>query len=185
MPSNRTTFADPYYEQLLEGRTINVMGTIEPALAARVVAELQYLQHDNGKRMITLEVFSPGGDVHSGLAIIDAARSVGCPIRTVGLGLCASMGAVILACAADKGERYLTANTEVMLHQVLSGFQGQQSDIQIAAEHIKALRDRLDVLLARAMAMPPSEVHELTDRDRWLSAEEAVELGVADHVIRP
>ena len=173
---------NPYYMQLLEGRTIQVMGGINDQLASRVIMELHYLDNDNPSLPITLEIMSGGGDVYAGLAIIDAAKLATAPIRTVGLGLVASMAAMILSCAGDMGERYVTPNCEVMIHQVLTGMSGSQSDIAIAAQHILSIRDRLDSLLAGATGKEIDEIHCATDRDNWFNAYEAISFGLADKI---
>ena len=172
----------PLLDELRQGRNIHV-GAIDFDTARNVISLIHYLAHDNPAAKITLNIMSPGGSVHAGLAIIDAARACSCPIETVGYGLCASMGAMILACAAPKGSRLLLPNTEVMIHQVLSGVQGQQTDIQIEANHLASMRNRLDQLLAEACEKTPEEITTLTERNSWLSAEEAIQAGIADTII--
>ena len=178
----QTTYDDPLMERLVEGRTVSIADVITPELADKAICQLQYLDRDSGGP-ITLQVFSPGGDVFSGLAVIDAARACRAPVRTLGTGLVASMGALVLACAAPRGSRFLTRSAEVMVHQVLGGVSGQQADIEIEAEHILAMRSRLDLMMAEACGITEREAHELTDRNRWLTAEQAVELGIADEIV--
>ena len=173
---------NPILDELRTGRSIHV-GLIDFDSAQFIITLIHYLAHDKPGEKITLNVMSQGGIVHAGLAIIDAARNCSCPIETVGYGLCASMGAMILACAAPQGSRFVLPNTEVLVHQVLSGVQGQQTDIQIEAEHLAGMRRRLDQMLADASGKTVEEITRLTERDSWLSAEEAVEMGIVDTII--
>lgn len=174
---------DKQGSSIYETRTIELFGEVTTEMARMAVSQLRMLANNKPGEQITIDVMSPGGEVSAGLAIIDAARTCGCPIRTIGFGVCASMAAHILACAGDKGKRFVMPNAEVMIHQVLSGMQGQESDLQIAAEHTSRTRARLDELLAAACNRSVEEVHAETERNKWLLAQEAIDFGLVDAIL--
>lgn len=171
--------------ELFDNRQINIFGPVDTNLANAVISQAMVLESRDANEPITVNVMGPGGDVYAGLAIIDALRALRCPVRTVAIGLVASMSAVIAACAASEGERYCLEHTEYMLHQVMSSASGQQTDVQVAAEHLAALRGRLDKLLAEATGLKVAKVHAMTERDTWLDAKAAFKAGLVDSTIAP
>jgi ATP-dependent Clp protease protease subunit len=178
-----TRHQSSFEETLIESRQLFLMGEVTTASADLLIRQAMYLKSLDAHAPLVLNIMSPGGEVDAGLAIIDVLRATGCEVSTVAYGTCASMAAHILACAGTHGRRYVSQNCDVLVHQLLSGMSGQQSDIEIAAEHAARLRSRMDEMLAEACGRTPEYVHEKTDRDRWLTAEEAVEFGLADHIL--
>ena len=145
--------------------------------------KIQYLDYLDDKKPITLQINSPGGEVTAGLAIIDTIRHAKCPVRTVVCGLAASMAAVIAACGT-KGMRYITPNSEEMIHQPLGGMpMSQATDFEIHNRHIQLTKQRLIAILARACGRTVDEIGRDTERDCYLNAEEAVEYGLVDEII--
>ena len=165
-------------EELLGNGVLFLTGGVGPEMSYAFGVQLMYLNSQDPKKPVTIYINSPGGSVHDGLAIIDLCRSVDNPITTVGWGICASMGAVLLACAGDKGKRLAMPNCEVMQHQPLTGVQGQASDIAITAQHILSMRERLYQMMADACGQPLEKVTNDFDRDRWFTAEQALEYGM-------
>ncbi len=165
----------------LRRNTINVFGVIDERMAELVIAQLQYLD-DKGIKQIIMQIASPGGSVSAGLAIYDTMNYINARIVTVGLGMCASMGAFLLS-SGSKGYRRATANTEVLIHQPLGGAQGQASDIIIAANHIKRTRENLNRILAENTGKPMRVIQKDTDRDFAMTAKQALEYGLIDEVI--
>lgn len=170
-------------EEMLDDGIIFINGPVGPEMAHAFGVQLLYISNQDPDRTVTLYINSPGGVVSDGLAIIDLCRSVSNPIATVGVGQCASMGAVLLACAGDRGLRSAMPNCETMLHQPMSGVQGQASDILIAAEHVTRTRARLCEMLAKACGQPAEKIARDLDRDFWLAADEAKEYGLIDRVM--
>ena len=168
-------------QYLLKRNTINIFGVIDDNLAEMVISQIEFLVDNNAKE-ITLQINSPGGSVTAGLAIYDTLNYVDARIITVGLGLCASMGAFLLS-SGSKGYRRATENCEIMIHQPLGGASGQASDIIIAAEHIKKTRERLNNILALNTSNSTDRIISDTDRDNIMSAKEALEYGLIDTVI--
>ncbi len=166
----------------LKRNTVNIFGVIDDNMAEIVIAQIQYLV-DKGADEIILQINSPGGSVSSGLAIYDTLNFVDAKIITVGIGMCASMGAFLLS-AGSKGYRRATENCEILIHQPLGGAQGQASDVIIAAEHIKRTRDKLTRILAENTGKSIEEIARDTDRDNIMSAKEALEYGLIDTVIK-
>lgn len=166
----------------LKRNTVNIFGVIDDNMAEVVIAQIQYLV-DKGADEIILQINSPGGSVSSGLAIYDTLNFVDAKIITVGIGMCASMGAFLLS-AGSKGYRRATENCEILIHQPLGGAQGQASDVIIAAEHIKRTRDKLNRILAENTGKSIDEIARDTDRDNIMSAKEALEYGLIDTVIK-
>ncbi len=165
----------------LKRNTINIFGPINDEMADLVIAQIQYLE-DKGVEEITLQINSPGGSVSAGLAIYDTLNYAKARISTVGLGMTASMAALLLS-AGSKGYRRATENTEVLIHQPLGGAQGQASDIIIAANHIKRTRERLNHILSENTGKPLSTIAQDVDRDYIMTAREALEYGLIDEVI--
>ena len=169
------------YSRLLEDRIIFLTGEINDAVADTVVAQLIYLEGKDPNKDICLYINSPGGSVAAGLAIYDTMNYIKCDVSTICIGLAASMGAFLLSSGA-KGKRYALPNSEVMIHQPLGGAQGQASDIKIQAEHILKTKHRLNSILAKNSGKPYEQVEKDTDRDNYLSAEEAKEYGLIDQI---
>ena len=170
------------YSRLLEDRVIFLTGEINDAVADTVVAQLIYLEGKDPNKDICLYINSPGGSVTAGLAIYDTMNYIKCDVSTICIGMAASMGAFLLSSGA-KGKRYALPNSEVMIHQPLGGAQGQASDIKIQAEHIIKTKHRLNSILAENSGKPYEQVEKDTDRDNYLSAEEAKEYGLIDQVL--
>lgn len=169
------------YSRLLEDRIIFLSGEIDDAVANTVVAQLIYLEAKDPGKDISLYINSPGGSVSAGLAIYDTMNYIKCDVSTICIGMAASMGAFLLSSGA-KGKRYALPNSEIMIHQPLGGAQGQASDIKIAAEHILRTKQKLNSILAQNSGKPISEIEKDTDRDNYLSAQEAQESGLIDRV---
>ena len=169
------------YSRLLEDRIIFLSGEIDDAVANTVVAQLIYLEAKDPNKDISLYINSPGGSVSAGLAIYDTMNYIKCDVSTICIGLAASMGAFLLS-SGQKGKRYALPNSEIMIHQPLGGAQGQASDIKIAAEHILKTRQKLNSILAQNSGKPVEVIERDTDRDNYLSAQEAQEYGLIDKV---
>ncbi|MBQ7408330.1 MAG: ATP-dependent Clp endopeptidase proteolytic subunit ClpP [Clostridia bacterium] len=169
------------YSKLLEERVIFITGEINDAVANTVVAQLIYLEQKDCDKDISLYINSPGGSVTAGLAIFDTMNYIKCDVSTICIGLAASMGAFLLSSGA-KGKRYALPNAEIMIHQPLGGAQGQASDIKIQAEHILKIKAKLNKILAENTNKPVSQLEKDTDRDNYMSAEEAKEYGLIDQV---
>jgi ATP-dependent Clp protease protease subunit len=169
------------YSRLLEDRIIFLSGEIDDALANTVVAQLIYLEAKDTTKDIALYINSPGGSVSAGMAIYDTMNFIKCDVSTTCVGLAASMGAFLLSSGA-KGKRYAMPNSEIMIHQPLGGAQGQASDIKIQAEHILKIKAKMNQILAENTGKSLEEIERDTDRDNYLSAEEAKEYGLIDKV---
>ena len=169
------------YSRLLEDRIIFLSGEIDDATANTVVAQLIYLEAKDPSKDISLYINSPGGSVSAGLAIYDTMNYVKCDVSTICIGMAASMGAFLLSSGA-KGKRYALPNSEIMIHQPLGGAQGQASDIKIAAEHILKTKAKLNKILAENSGKPVETIEKDTDRDNFLSAQEALDYGLIDKV---
>ncbi len=169
------------YSRLLEDRIIFLTGEINDAVADAVVAQLIYLEGKDPNKDICLYINSPGGSVTAGMAIYDTMNYIKCDVSTICIGLAASMGAFLLSSGA-KGKRFALANSEIMIHQPLGGAQGQASDIKIQADHIIKTKHRLNSILALNSGKPYEVVEKDTDRDNYLSAEEAKEYGLIDQI---
>ncbi len=169
------------YSRLLEDRIIFLSGEIDDAVANTVVAQLIYLEAKDLSKDISLYINSPGGSVSAGLAIYDTMNYIKCDVSTICIGMAASMGAFLLSSGA-KGKRFALPNSEIMIHQPLGGAQGQASDIKIAADHILRTKKKLNNILARNTGRSIEEIERDTDRDNYLSAEEAKAYGLIDTV---
>lgn len=170
------------YSRLLKDRIIFLGEPVDDAVANTVIAQLLFLESEDPKKDIKLYVNSPGGSVTSGLAIYDTMQYIKPDVVTICVGLAASMGAVLLAGGA-KGKRYSLPNSEIMIHQVLGGAEGQASDIKIRAERILKIKDRLNQILALHTGQSFEKVEKDTDRDNFMSAAEALKYGLVDKVI--
>jgi ATP-dependent Clp protease protease subunit len=172
------------YSRLLKERIIFVGGPITDQVANAVIAQLLFLEHEDPKKDIQLYLNSPGGVVTAGLAIYDAMQYVKPDIATFCVGIAASMAAVLLA-AGKKGKRFALPNSEVLLHQVMGEAGGQAVDIEISAKHISKIKTRLNEILAKHTGQPLSKIERDTDRDFYMSAEEAKAYGLIDEIIKP
>lgn len=181
--TNRGERAYDIYSRLLNDRIIFVGEEITPHTANLIVAQLLFLAHEDPKKDIKLYINSPGGSVHDGLAIIDTMNFVEPDIQTIGIGLQASMGAMLLSCGA-KGKRFLLPNSRVMIHQPSSGTQGKITDQEIALREGITLKKKLIEILAKNTGKKPEQVEKDMDRDNWMSATEAKDYGIVDKVIK-
>jgi len=171
------------YSRLLKERIIFLGSQIDDAVANTVIAQLLFLESEDTKKDIKLYINSPGGSVTAGLAIYDTMQYVKPDIQTICVGTAASMGAVLLAAGAN-GKRIALPNAEVMIHQVMGGAEGQASDVKIRAEHILKIRDRLNEILVKHTGQPLTKIEKDTDRDFFMSAEEAKKYGLIDKIIK-
>ena len=171
------------YSRLLKDRIIFIGGEIEDDMANLIIAQLLFLQNENADADISIYLNSPGGVITSGMAIYDTMQFVGCNVATYCLGQAASMGAVLLA-AGTKGKRFVLPNSRIMIHQPAGGARGTATDINIQAEEILRMRTRLNEILAHHTGQPLAKVEDDVDRDRFMSAAEAVEYGLADQIIQ-
>lgn len=181
--TNRGERAYDIYSRLLNDRIIFVGEEINPHTANLIVAQMLFLAHEDPKKDIKLYINSPGGSVHDGLAIIDTMNFVEPDIQTIGIGLQASMGAMLLSCGT-KGKRFLLPNARVMIHQPSSGTQGKITDQEIALREGITLKKILIDILAKNTGKKPEQVEKDMDRDNWMSATEAKDYGIVDKVIK-
>ena len=181
--TNRGERAYDIYSRLLEDRIIFLTGEINDAVANTVVAQLVYLENKDPGKEISLYINSPGGSVTAGMAIYDTMNFITCDVCTICIGMAASMGAFLLSSGA-KGKRFSLPNSEIMIHQPLGGTQGQASDIKIHAEHIIKIKDRMNKILAENTGRDIAEIERDTDRDNFLSAEDALSYGLIDRIIK-
>ena len=170
------------YSRLLKDRIVFVSGEIEDEMANAIVAQLLFLQAEDAKKEISMYINSPGGSVTAGLAILDTMRMVKCPVATYCVGQAASMGAILLS-AGEKGKRHALPNARIMIHQPWGGAQGKASDTEITAKEILRLKEILNGILADASGKTLEEVTKDTDRDHFMSAEEAKKWGIVDKVL--
>ena len=169
------------YSRLLEDRVIFLSGEITDDVANTVVAQLIYLESKDPSKDISIYINSPGGSVTAGLAIYDTMNYVRCDVATICVGLAASMGAFLLSSGA-KGKRYSLANSEIMIHQVLGGASGQATDVEIQTRQLLRMKDKLNSILAKNVGKDVAEVQKDTERDYFMSAEEAKDYGIVDEV---
>lgn len=171
------------YSRLLRERIVFLGGGINDDVANLIISQLLFLEAEDPKKDIFLYVNSPGGHVHSGLAIVDAMNHVKPDVATVAVGMAASMGSIILASGA-KGKRFALPNADIMIHQPHGGAEGQASDIEISAKRILSLRDRLNKILAKQSGQPLEKIERDVDRDFFLTADEAKKYGIIDQVYK-
>ena len=171
------------YSRLLKDRIIFLGEPIDDHVANIVIAQLLFLDAENQDKDIKFYINSPGGSVTSGLAIYDTMQYIKSPVSTICVGMAASMGAFLLAAGAP-GKRFALSNSEIMIHQVLGGVEGQASDIKIRAERILKMKDQLNTLLAKHTGKDIKTVEKDTDRDNFMTAEEAKKYGLIDKVIK-
>jgi len=170
------------YSRLLKERIIFLGEEVTDASASVIIAQLLFLEGEDPEKDIHLYINSPGGSVSAGLAIYDTMQYIKCDVSTICIGMAASMGAFLLSGGA-KGKRYALPNAEIMIHQPLGGAQGQATEIKIAAEHILKTRDRLNRMLAQNTGQSLEKIEIDTERDNFMSAQEAKEYGLVDEVI--
>ena len=180
--SGRGERAFDIYSRLLKERVIFLVGPVNDMTANLVVAQLLFLEADNPDKDIYFYINSPGGAVTAGMSIYDTMQFIKPDVSTLCIGQAASMGAFLL-CAGAKGKRFALPNSRVMIHQPLGGFQGQASDIAIHAKEILSIRDRLNRIMAEHCGQPLERIEKDTDRDNFLSAQEAAEYGLIDKVL--
>ena len=171
------------YSRLLKDRIILLAGPIADVSANSIIAQLLFLASQDPKKDIQLYVNSPGGSVTAGLAIYDTMQYIKCSVSTVCIGLAGSMGATLLA-AGEKGKRFALPNSEILLHQIAGGVTGQAIEIEITAKQIIKIKEKLNKILAKHTGQSLVKVEKDTDRDFYLSAEEAKEYGIIDEVIK-
>lgn len=172
------------YSRLLKDRIVFVSGEVEDVMANLVVAQMIFLEAEDPDKDIFLYINSPGGSVTAGMAIYDTMQHVKCDVSTICIGIAASMGAFLLAAGA-KGKRKALPNSEVMIHQPSGGAQGPATDIAIHAEHIVSIKKKMNRILAERTGKPIEKIEADTERDNFLSAEQALEYGIIDEIIQP
>ncbi len=172
------------YSRLLKDRIIFLTGPVTDMNANTIIAQLLFLASKDHEKEIQLYINTPGGSVTAGLAIYDTMQYIKCPVATICFGLAGSMGAVLLA-SGEKGKRFALPNSEVLLHQVAGGAQGQASEIEITAKQIIKIKNKLNNILAKHTGKPLEKIENDTDRDFYLTAQEAKEYGIIDQVISP
>ena len=171
------------YSRLLKERIIFLGGPISDGVANTVIAQLLFLEHEDPKKEIKLYVNTPGGSVTAGLAIYDTMQYVKPDVVTMCMGMAASMGAVLLS-AGKKGKRFALPNSEILLHQVMGGAEGQAIEVEIAARHIVKIKDRINQILAKHTGQQITRIEQDTDRDFFMTPNEAKEYGLIDEIIR-
>jgi len=171
------------YSRLLEERIVFLAGPITDTIANLVIAQILLLASKDSNRDIKLYINSPGGSVTAGLAIYDTIQYIDCDVSTICIGMAASMGATLLA-AGTKGKRFALPNSEILLHQVAGGIKGQATEIEIEARQILKIKGKLNEILAKHTGQPLKKIEKDTDRDFYLSAEEAKKYGIIDEVIK-
>ena len=179
--SGRGERAYDIYSRLLRDRVVFIVGPINEQTANLVVAQLLFLESENPDKDISLYINSPGGSVSAGLAIYDTMQFIKPDVSTICIGMAASMGAFLLAAGA-KGKRYSLPNSRIMIHQPLGGVQGQAADIEIHAKEILYLRERLNQILAERTGQSVEKIAKDTDRDNFMSGEDAVSYGLVDKI---
>ena len=179
--TNRGERAYDIYSRLLNDRIVFLADEVNDVTASLVVAQLLFLEAQDPDKDISLYINSPGGSVSAGFAIYDTMNFIKCDVSTICIGMAASMGAFLLSSGA-KGKRIALPNSEIMIHQPLGGMQGQASDIKIHADHILKTRERLNSILAANTGKSYDEIAAATERDNFLSAEEAMQFGLIDKV---
>ena len=170
------------YSRLLNERIIFLGGPIDDHVANLVIAQLLYLDHSDSKKDIHLYINSPGGSVTAGLAILDTMAFVKADVSTICVGIAASMGAMLLS-AGKKGKRFALQNSEVMIHQVMGGAEGQASDIEINARHILRTKETLNKILARNTGKTLAQIEKDSDRDYYMTSDEAKKYGIIDEIV--
>ncbi|WP_345987109.1 ATP-dependent Clp protease proteolytic subunit [Sulfurimonas sp. HSL1-2] len=182
---DRTPRGERYFDlfsKLMGDRVIMITEPIDDHMMGIIVSQLLYLEAEDSEEPIHMYISSPGGSVMAGLAILDTMQLISAPVYTYGLGMVASMAAVLFTCG-EPGHRYVLPNAEVMIHQPLGGAQGQASDIEIQANHIISLKKRLYRILSEATGAPVKTIEKASDRDNYFVAEDAIKFGLADQIL--
>ena len=180
--SSRGEHAYDIYSRLLKDRIIMLSGPIDDNTANSVIAQLLFLDAQDSEKDIYIYINSPGGSVSAGLAIYDTMNFIKADVQTIAMGMAASMGSFLLT-AGEKGKRFALPNAEIMIHQPLGGAQGQATEIEIAARHILQTRERLNKILAERTGQPMEVIERDTDRDNYMTAQQAKEYGLIDEVM--
>lgn len=180
--SSRGERAYDIYSRLLKDRIIMLSGQVTDDLANSIIAQLLFLDAQDSEKDIYLYINSPGGSVTAGLAIFDTMNFIKADVQTIVMGMAASMGSFLLT-AGEKGKRFALPNAEIMIHQPLGGAQGQATEIEIAARHILATRDRLNKILSERTGQPIEVIERDTDRDNFMTAQEAKDYGLIDEIM--
>ncbi len=180
--TNRGERSYDIYSRLLNDRIVFLADEVNDVTASLVVAQMLYLEAQDPDKDISFYINSPGGSVSAGLAIYDTMNFIKCDVSTICIGMAASMGAFLLT-AGTKGKRFALPNSEIMIHQPLGGAQGQASDIKIHADHILRTREKLNTILAERTGQPIDVINRDTERDNFLTAQQAAEYGLIDKVI--
>lgn len=180
--SSRGERAYDIYSRLLKDRIIMLSGQVNDDMANSIISQLLFLDAQDPEKDIFIYINSPGGSVTAGMAIFDTMNFVKADVQTIVLGMAASMGSFLLA-AGTKGKRYALPNAEIMIHQPLGGAQGQATEIEIAAKHILKTRDKLNKILAERTGQKLKKIEKDTDRDNYMTAEEAKKYGLIDEVL--
>ncbi len=180
--TNRGERAYDIFSRLLNDRIIVLSDEVNDVTASLVVAQMLFLEGQDAEKDISFYINSPGGSVTAGMAIYDTMQYIKCDVSTICMGLAASMGAFLLS-SGTKGKRYCLPNAEVMIHQPLGGVQGQATEIEIAAQHILRTKQKLNRILAENTGKPLEVITADTERDNWLTAEEACAYGLVDKVL--
>ena len=170
------------YSRLLKDRIIFLGDEVNDVTASLIVAQMLFLESEDPSKDIFLYINSPGGSVSAGMAIYDTTNYVKCPVSTICMGMAASMGAFLLT-AGEKGKRFALPNAEIMIHQPLGGAQGQATEIEIAAKHILRTKEKLNTILAKQTGQPYDKIVLDTERDNYMSAQEALEYGLIDQIV--
>ncbi|MEE8815023.1 MAG: ATP-dependent Clp endopeptidase proteolytic subunit ClpP [Lachnospiraceae bacterium] len=169
------------FSRLLKERIIILGDEVNDASAQLIVAQLLYLEGEDPDKDIQLYINSPGGSISSGMAIYDTMKFIKCDVSTICVGMAASMGAFLLA-GGTKGKRYALPNSEILIHQPSGGTQGQETDIAIQAEHIKKIKEKMNTILAENTGKTYEDLVRDTDRDNWMTPQEAMDYGLIDHI---
>jgi ATP-dependent Clp protease, protease subunit len=180
--TNRGERSYDIFSRLLNDRIIVLSDEVNDATASLVVAQLLYLEGQDPEKDISLYINSPGGSVTAGFAIYDTMQYIKCDVSTICMGMAASMGAFLLS-AGTKGKRYALPNSDIMIHQPSGGAQGQATEIEITAKHILKTKEKLNKILSENTGKPVEVIAQDTDRDNFMSAEEALEYGLIDKVL--
>lgn len=183
--TNRGERSYDIYSRLLKDRIIFLAEDVNSASASTVVAQLLYLESEDPDKEIFLYINSPGGSITDGLAIVDTINYIKCPVSTICIGLAASMGAVLLA-SGTKGKRFATRNSEILIHQPLiggGGLSGQATEIKIHSDHLIRTREKLNKILSKKTGQSLEKIEQDTERDNYMSAEEALEYGIIDKIL--
>ncbi len=180
--TNRGERSYDIFSRLLKDRIVMLNGEVNDTQSSLITAQLLFLESDDPDKDISLYINSPGGSITAGMAIFDTMNYIKSDVSTICIGMAASMGAFLLAAGA-KGKRYVLPNSEVMIHQPLGGAQGQATDVKIRAERLLAIRDRMNKLLSDMTSQDVEKIEKDTERDNFMTAEEAVAYGLVDEII--